>query len=169
MSDRPPRPGLPGADSNPDRATPGPRGARTSGPEDDEFYSTLAHELRSPLNAILGWTQLLGSGNLEPGKVRHALEVIERNIHAQMVLIDDLLDMSRIARGPLRLTRVPIDLIALVSAAIETFQLQAGQRRIQIVSRLEAIPGVFSGDPDRLQQIVANLLAHAVQTSPEGG
>ncbi|HBB32604.1 MAG TPA: hybrid sensor histidine kinase/response regulator [Cyanobacteria bacterium UBA8803] len=135
----------------------------------DEFLAVLSHELRSPLNPILGWSQLLRSGILDATKTAHALETIERNAKLQTQLIEDLLDVSRILRGKLSLTRAPVDLAATIEAALETVRLATQAKSIQIHMRLDSTTGQVLGDSTRLQQVVWNLLANAVKFTPTGG
>jgi PAS domain S-box-containing protein len=136
----------------------------------DEFVATLSHELRTPLNAILGWTQVLRRGRSgDPAAVARGLEVIERNTRLQAQLISDLLDVSRIVSGKLRLELELVDLAGVIDAAIETVREAADGKKVKIVRELE--PGVptLVGDHARLQQIVWNLLSNAVKFTPEGG
>ena len=135
----------------------------------DEFLAVLSHELRSPLNPILGWSQLLQTGKLDQQASRRALETIERNAKLQTQLIEDLLDVSRILRGKLVLNIYPVNLVTAIESALETVQLaaQAKQIQIQIITTLDNVQ--VSGDAARLQQIVWNLLSNAVKFTPEGG
>jgi PAS domain S-box-containing protein len=133
----------------------------------DEFLAVLSHELRSPLNPILGWTRMLQTGKLDAAKTKQALATIERNAKLQTELIADLLDVSRILQGKLSLTIRPVDLAATVAAAIETVTLAAEAKAIEIQSTLEA--GQVAGDSGRLQQIVWNLVSNAVKFTPENG
>jgi signal transduction histidine kinase/ActR/RegA family two-component response regulator len=135
----------------------------------DEFLATLSHELRTPLNAILGWTRLLRSGAVPADGRDHALEKVERNAQAQVRLIEDLLEVSRITTGKLRLELKPCDLAAIVHAAVESLRVAAEGRHVAIqTTGLERrLPTL--GDPDRLQQIVWNLLSNAVKFTPAGG
>jgi PAS domain S-box-containing protein len=133
----------------------------------DEFLAVLSHELRSPLNPILGWTRMLQTGKLDAAKTKQALATIERNAKLQTELIADLLDVSRILQGKLSLTVRPVDLAATVAAAIETVTLAAEAKAIEIESNLEA--GQVAGDSGRLQQIVWNLVSNAVKFTPENG
>ncbi len=135
----------------------------------DEFLATLSHELRTPLNAVLGWVRLLRSANVPPGTESRALESIERNARAQARLIEDLLEISRIVTGKLRLQVKAIDLAAIVDAAVEVVQPAAAAKRIQLARNIQTRPAMTSGDPDRLQQIVWNLLSNAVKFTPPGG
>jgi signal transduction histidine kinase/ActR/RegA family two-component response regulator len=135
----------------------------------DEFLATLSHELRTPLNAILGWTKLLRAGALPPGSIDRALEKVERNAQAQARLVEDLLEVSRIASGKLRLELRPIDLVTIVHVAIESVRpaAEARQLMIETAGLDQRLPSV--GDPDRLQQVVWNLLSNAVKFTPAGG
>ena len=135
----------------------------------DEFLATLSHELRTPLNAILGWAQVLRVGQNDPTQVQQALSTIERNARRQAQLIDDLLGLSRIAAGKLRLELVPVDLTVVIAAAVETVRPAADVKTIGIGLNLEAGPGAVMGDSDRLQPVFANLLANAVKFTPNGG
>jgi signal transduction histidine kinase len=135
----------------------------------DEFLATLSHELRTPLNAILGWTRLLRAGAVPEDARDHALEKVERNAQAQARLVEDLLEVSRITTGKLRLDLRPTDLAAIVSAAVESVRVAAEARQVsvQTAGLDRRLPGM--GDPDRLQQIVWNLLSNAVKFTPPGG
>ena len=135
----------------------------------DEFLAIVSHELRSPLNAILGWSRLLRSRKLDETKTNKALETIERNAQAQTQLIEDLLDISRIIRGQVRLFSRPLNLVQVIEAAIDTVRPTAETKMIQVESRVEALTCMVFGDGDRLQQIVWNLLTNAVKFTPEGG
>ncbi|PZV11127.1 MAG: hybrid sensor histidine kinase/response regulator [Leptolyngbya sp.] len=135
----------------------------------DEFLAVLSHELRSPLNPILGWTQLLRSGKLNAATTAEALEVIERNAKLQTELIADLLDISRILQGKLSLTMNPLNLAATIRAAIETVRLTAEAKSIEIETNLSAEVGYVLGDSTRLQQVIWNLLSNAVKFTPENG
>ncbi|HEY9801304.1 MAG TPA: PAS domain S-box protein [Leptolyngbyaceae cyanobacterium] len=135
----------------------------------DDFLAIVSHELRSPLNPILGWAKLLKNRKLDAIKTNQALEVIERNAKLQARLIDDLLDVSRILRGKLSLNVCKVDLVATIEAALETVRLPAEGKSIQIVTKLTDLTCKVEGDPNRLQQIVWNLLTNAVKFTPEGG
>ncbi|MEG4321506.1 MULTISPECIES: PAS domain-containing protein [unclassified Microcoleus] len=135
----------------------------------DEFLAVLSHELRSPLNPILGWSQLLQSGKLSAAKTAQALETIERNARLQSQLIEDLLDVSRILQGKLRLNVAPVKIATIILSALETVQLAAEAKKIQIQTILNPDIGLVVGDTGRLQQIVCNLLSNAVKFTPEGG
>lgn len=134
----------------------------------DEFLAIVSHELRSPLNGILGWSRLLRTRKLPPDKIEQALESIERNAQAQTQLIEDLLDISRIIRGNIRLNLRPTSLIPVIQAALDTVRPVANNKSISIDSQLD-VDVTVSGDPERLQQIVWNLLSNAVKFTPEGG
>jgi len=134
----------------------------------DEFLAVLSHELRSPLNPILGWSRLLQNGKLDASKTRHALSTIERNAKLQAELIEDLLDVSRILRGKLNLTVSPVNLSTTIRAAVETVRLAAESNSIPIETDLN-FSGTVTGDATRLQQIVWNLLSNAVKFTPPGG
>ncbi len=133
----------------------------------DEFLAVVSHELRSPLNPILGWSQLLKRGTLTPEKTTYALETIERNAQLQVQLIGDLLDISRILRGKLSLEKKPVDLNVAIDAAIETVRLAAEAKSIQVTLVSEACTLV--GDAGRLQQVIWNLLSNAVKFTPANG
>lgn len=135
----------------------------------DEFLAVLSHELRSPLNPILGWSRLLLNGNLDGVRTRQALTTIERNAKLQAELIEDLLDVSRILQGKLSLTISPVNLAATIKAAIETVRLAAEVKSIVIETNLDLNVGLVTGDATRLQQVMWNLLSNAVKFTPEGG
>lgn len=136
----------------------------------DEFLATLSHELRTPLNAILGWSQIL-SGESAPNAddLREGLEVIERNARVQTQLIEDLLDMSRIISGKVRLNVQPVDSAAVIDAAIASVAPAAEAKGIRIQKVLDPLAGPMMGDPARLQQIVWNLLSNAIKFTPKEG
>ncbi len=134
----------------------------------DEFLAVLSHELRSPLNPILGWTHLLQSGKLNGVRQREALATIERYAKLQLQLIEDLLDVSRIMQGKLSLTPTPVNLTFVISAAVETVRLAAQAKNIRLQIDLEATAPI-SGDAARLQQVVWNLLNNAVKFTPANG
>ncbi|MES1022460.1 ATP-binding protein [Gloeocapsa sp. BRSZ] len=135
----------------------------------DEFLSMLSHELRTPLNAMLGWSQLLRSQKLNEATRSRALEAIERNARGQANLIEDLLDISRIITGKLRLHVRPIELVPVIEAAIDTVRPAADAKQVRIQSVLDPSAGPVSGDSDRLQQVVWNLLSNAIKFTPKGG
>ncbi|MEH2276418.1 MAG: PAS domain S-box protein [Nostoc sp.] len=135
----------------------------------DEFLAVLSHELRTPLNPILGWSKLLQGGKLNAEKTNIAIATIERNAQLQVQLIDDLLDISRILSGKMSLSTSPIELNAVISAALETVRLAAEAKLIQIQMIISPVLGVVVGDAGRLQQVVWNLLSNAVKFTPIGG
>ncbi|MEX2169060.1 MAG: PAS domain S-box protein [Pirellulales bacterium] len=135
----------------------------------DEFLATLSHELRTPLSAILGWSQLLASGNLEEDDVKQGLEAIERNARVQTQLIEDLLDMSRIVSGKVRLDVQWIDLASIVDMAVDSVRPSAEAKQIRLRKVIDPHAGPVSGDPTRLQQIIWNLLTNAIKFTPKGG
>ncbi len=135
----------------------------------DRFLAVVSHELRSPLHAILGWTQVLRCGKRDEALIERALDTIERNARAQAHLIDDLLDVSRIIAGKLRLDPRPIELRPVIEAALDVVRPAAEARRIRLVSELDAPVGRVLGDPTRLQQVMWNLLANAVKFNVDGG
>lgn len=135
----------------------------------DEFLAVLSHELRSPLNPILGWAQILQTKQQDAAKTRYALETIERNARLQAQLIEDLLDVSRILQGKLSLNTIPVSLPFTIKSALETVRLAAEAKSIQIQTAFEPDVGQVLGDSSRLQQVVWNLLANAVKFTPQGG
>ncbi len=135
----------------------------------DEFLATVSHELRTPLNAILGWVRMLRAGSLADDRREKALETIERNANAQTQLIEDLLDVSRIISGKLRLNVAVVDLPQVVTNAIEAVRPAASAKGVELSQRLQAPASAISGDADRLQQVVWNLLSNAVKFTPQGG
>ena len=135
----------------------------------DEFLAVLSHELRSPLNPILGWTRLLQNRKLDEVRRAEALKTIERNAKLQTQLIEDLLDISRIMQGKLSLTAAPVSLTFVISAAIETVRLAAEAKQIRLQLDLDNTVAPISGDAARLQQVVWNLLSNAVKFTPNGG
>ena len=134
----------------------------------DEFLSTVSHELRTPLNAILGWTWLLVGDKLDEAGAKRAIHTIERNARAQSQIIDDLLDVSRIVTGKLRLKVRRVELAPLVEAAADAVRPAAEAKGIRISTRPDPV-GLVTGDPDRLQQVIWNLLSNAVKFTPQGG
>ncbi len=135
----------------------------------DEFLATLSHELRTPLNAILGWTAMMKAGTLDANRATHALTTIERNARAQAQLIEDLLDLSRVISGKLRLELVPVDLTETADAAADVVRPSAAAKRIHLDVVAERRPILLRGDGDRLQQAIWNLLTNAVKFTPEDG
>jgi two-component system, chemotaxis family, CheB/CheR fusion protein len=135
----------------------------------DEFLALLSHELRTPLSAMFGWARLLRSGRLDRDQSAHAVEIIERNMVLQARLIEDLLDVSRIIAGKLRVDRRPIALRDVVEAAVEALRPAASGKRVHLHSALGSDPARVLGDSIRLQQAVGNLLSNALKFTPEGG
>jgi PAS domain S-box-containing protein len=134
----------------------------------DDFVAALSHELRTPLNAILGWTQLLRRKSQDPATLERGLSVIERNTQLQAQLISDLLDISRIMSGKLRLESQAVELATVIDAAVEAARPMADGKRIVIRRNLDGRAAPVPGDPGRLQQVVSNLLTNAIKFSPEG-
>ena len=135
----------------------------------DEFLATLSHELRTPLNAILGWVSMLRRTAVPPERRPYVYEVIERNALAQTQLIGDVLDVSRIITGRLRLTRTDVDVPALVSAAVESIRPAADARGLRLTVDTDPAVQNIGGDRERLQQVLWNLLSNAVKFTPAGG
>ncbi|PZO35283.1 MAG: ATPase [Shackletoniella antarctica] len=141
--------------------------AETASRVKDDFLSNLSHELRTPLNTMLGWSKLLRTRTLDEATVTRALETIERGARMQSQLIEDILDVSRITRGNLRLNARPIDLRLVSQSAMATVQLSAEAKNIQLDSHLSSVSII--GDSDRLQQVLWNLLSNAIKFTPAGG
>ncbi|MGH9901116.1 MAG: hybrid sensor histidine kinase/response regulator, partial [Pyrinomonadaceae bacterium] len=135
----------------------------------DEFLATVSHEIRTPLTAILGWANILRTNSFDDATAARALETIERNARAQTQIIDDLLEVSRIITGKLRINVHPVGLAPVVEAAVDVVRPAAAAKGIRIETRLDPATGVVAGDPDRLQQAVWNLLSNAVKFTPSGG
>lgn len=135
----------------------------------DEFLAVLSHELRTPMGPILGWSKLLLGGKLDPMKSRIALTTIERNAKLQVQLIADLLDVSKILSGKLSLNVTAVDLNTVITAALETVQLAADAKTLQVQTLLPATASIVRGDVVRLQQVVWNLLSNAIKFMPIGG
>jgi PAS domain S-box-containing protein len=135
----------------------------------DEFLAVLSHELRTPMNAILGWTQLLRTRKFDAIKIEQALEVIDRNSKSLSQLIEDVLDVSKVVRGKLQLNMRPVELVGVIEAAIETVHPAAMLKEIRIESLLDHSVGLVLGDGNRLQQVIWNLLSNAVKFTPRGG
>jgi len=135
----------------------------------EEFLATVSHELRTPLNAVVGWSRLLRTGQLDKDGMLHAVEVIERNAAAQRQIIEDLLDVSRIVTGKLRINTQPVDVLLVIHAAIESVRPAAEAKEIKIATHVEAPDTIVRADLDRMQQVLWNLLANAVKFTPAGG
>ncbi|MGK3994946.1 hybrid sensor histidine kinase/response regulator [Sorangium sp. So ce1024] len=145
------------------------REAETASHLKDEFLATMSHELRTPLTAVLGWIRMLRTGKLADDRRERALETVERNAQAQAQLVDDLLDISRIMAGKLRLDVKPVELVAVIDAALDVVRPAADAKAVRLEPLLD--PGVapVAGDAGRLQQVVWNLLSNAVKFTPRGG
>lgn len=145
------------------------RDAETANRAKDEFLATLSHELRTPLTAILGWSRMMADSQLDAELHSQGLEVIQRNAQLQAQLIEDILDVSRIITGKLRLDVRPTELSAAVEAAVESVTPAAQAKEIRLQRVLDSGDCMVSGDPNRLQQIVWNLLSNAIKFTPKGG
>ncbi len=143
--------------------------ADTANTSKDEFLAILSHELRTPLTSILGWSNLLTTGDLDEKASKRALETIARNARAQKQLVDDLLDISRIISGKLRLDVRPMKLAPMIEAVVDGVRPMADARNIDLQTALDPLMNPVSGDPDRIQQIVWNLLTNAIKFTPKGG
>jgi PAS domain S-box-containing protein len=143
--------------------------AERAGRLKDEFLATLSHELRTPLNAILGWAQILRRQNNQDKELNEGLSIIERNARVQAQLIEDLLDMSRIISGKLRIDVQQVNIADIANAAIESARPAAEAKGIRLVKILNTEVGPVRGDPARLQQIIWNLLSNAVKFTPKNG
>jgi PAS domain S-box-containing protein len=135
----------------------------------DEFLATLSHELRTPLNAVLGWANILRHGNLQGEELKQGLDIIERNARVQAQIIEDLLDMSRIISGKIRLDVQQIELSAVLNESIETLRSTAQAKGVYLQARLDPFARPTSGDPNRLQQVFWNLLNNAIKFTPKDG
>ena len=135
----------------------------------DEFLATLSHELRTPMNAVLGWARVLRSTSADDATYERGLESIERNARAQARLIEDLLEISRIVTGKLRLQVREVDLAAIVETAVDIVRPAALAKQLQLTTHIGQRPALTQGDPDRLQQVIWNLLSNAVKFTPPGG
>src|ERR671926_240302 len=145
------------------------REAQESSRLKDEFLATVSHELRTPLTAILGWAHMLRKGEFNDESARRALDTVERNARAQAQLIDDLLDVSRIVTGKLRIDVRPVDTNTFIEAAVEALRPAAEAKGVRLQKVLDTGTVTVSGDPVRLQQVVWNLLSNAIKFTPRGG
>ena len=135
----------------------------------DEFLATLSHELRTPLTSILGWASMIRNGEVEGSNASRAIETIERNARSQARLIDDLLDVSRIITGNLRLDLHPLNLAPIVDAALDALRPTADVKGIKLQTRFEPVECLVKGDAHRLRQVIWNLLSNAIKFTPRGG
>jgi PAS domain S-box-containing protein len=135
----------------------------------EEFLATVSHELRTPLNAVVGWSRLLRSGQLDEGGANHAVEIIERNALMQKQIVEDLLDVSRIITGKLRINTQPVDLLLVIHAAIDAVRPAAEAKEIEMRTHFESPDVIVRADGERLQQVFWNLLANAVKFTPASG
>jgi PAS domain S-box-containing protein len=135
----------------------------------DEFLATVSHELRTPLNAILGWSTMLRQGRLDDETIARGIEAIERNAKSQAQLVEDLLDVSRIISGNLRLELKPISLTSAVKGAMDSVQLAADAKQIQLQMIVDPVADDAKGDAARLQQVIWNLLSNSIKFTPPGG
>jgi signal transduction histidine kinase/ActR/RegA family two-component response regulator len=135
----------------------------------DEFLATVSHELRTPLNAIIGWSHMIRHARLDETTVARAVETIERNAKSQAQLVEDLLDVSRVVTGKLRLNIEPVDAASVINAAIDSVQLAAESKGIRLAVTLDPSARRVAGDPARLQQVVWNLLSNAIKFTPADG
>ena len=143
--------------------------AETTSRIKDEFLATVSHELRTPLTAMLGWSRLLSQGRLDTDASKRAIEVIERNAIAQSQIVNDLLEMSRVITGKMRLELIPIDLAPVLQSAIETLRPTAQAKGITLQASIPSLSVQVRSDPDRMQQIMWNLLSNAIRFTPPNG
>src|SRR5215475_9242984 len=143
--------------------------AETANRLKDDFLATVSHELRTPLHAMLGWVQLLRSGKLDANSAQQAIEVIERNVQGQRRIVEDILDVSRIITGKLRIEVAPVDLTLVIEAAADSMRPAAEAKRIALKTTLDPKANRVSGDAGRLQQVVWNLISNAIKFTPQEG
>jgi signal transduction histidine kinase/ActR/RegA family two-component response regulator len=143
--------------------------AETANRLKDEFLATVSHEIRTPLNAIIGWSHLLRSGRLDEASAARAIETIDRNAKTQAQLIEDILDVSRVITGKLRLRSEPVDIASVINAAIDSVQLAIESKELHLEVTLDPSARHTFGDDGRLQQVVWNLLSNAIKFTPTGG
>lgn len=143
--------------------------AETANRMKDDFLSTVSHELRTPLNAILGWSHLLRNGRLNEKTATQAIEIIERNARSQAQVVEDILDVSRMITGKLTLNIGLVDIAAVINAAIDSVQLAADSKQINLQVQVDPAAGHVWGDASRLQQVVWNLVSNAIKFTPPGG
>jgi signal transduction histidine kinase/uncharacterized protein YigA (DUF484 family) len=145
------------------------REAQAASRAKDEFLATVSHELRTPINAVLGWAAMLRNRQIDPSRADYACEAIERSARAQAQLLEQLLDVSRIVSGKLELRLAPVHVEAIVAAAFDAVRPAADDKHVNISTQLERGIPLLLADPERLQQVVVNVLSNAVKFSPEGG
>jgi two-component system CheB/CheR fusion protein len=143
--------------------------AQAANQSKDEFLAVVSHELRSPLNSILGYTRLLRSETTNAAQIQQMVDIIERNGRIQLQLIEDLLDVARIITGKLNLEVQPVDLINVITGALDVVRPSAQAKRVELRANLDPNAGQITGDPDRLQQVVWNLLTNSIKFTEEGG
>ena len=152
-----------------DEATVSRNDAEAANRMKDEFLAVVSHELRTPLNAVLAWAHLLGTGRLDPARTANALLSIERNARALARIIDDLLDVSRIIAGSIRIEPQPVDLVAVIQDALDEIRPTAEAGGVTVTFTCQAVPDPIGGDAQRLQQVMANLLSNALKFTAAGG
>jgi signal transduction histidine kinase len=135
----------------------------------DEFLAAVSHEIRTPLSAVLGWAEILESKKLPPEQTEHAIAAIGRNASALAHMIDDLLDMSRILQGAIRLALEPVDLAAVAQHALDTVRPLAASKNVSLTFHADKGSRTVTGDAERLQQVIWNLLSNAIKFTPDGG
>jgi signal transduction histidine kinase len=135
----------------------------------DEFLALVSHELRNPLNAIIGWARILTNANGDLKVIDQARDVIDRSARIQVQLIDDLLDLARVAGGKFHLDAEPVDIVTVVTSAIDAFRPTSEAKGVRLEAQLDPAVGEVVGDSARLQQVVSNLLSNAIKFTPEGG
>jgi signal transduction histidine kinase len=135
----------------------------------DEFLAAVSHEIRTPLSAVLGWAEILESKKLPAEQTEHAIAAIGRNASALAHMIDDLLDMSRILQGAIRLALEPVDLAAVAQHALDTVRPLAASKNVSLTFHADKGSRTVTGDAERLQQVIWNLLSNAIKFTPDGG
>jgi signal transduction histidine kinase len=145
------------------------REAQAASRAKDEFLATVSHELRTPINAVLGWAAMLRNDHLDPSRADYACEAIERSARAQAQLLEQLLDVSRIVSGKLELRLAPVHVEAIIGAALDAVRPAADDKNVRIVTKIENGIPLLLADPERLQQVMINMLSNAVKFSPDDG